>query len=89
MSLGLIKNLADEVYRMLHLIGMSGLLAFDHNCCADDTRGSGDVDQESLIGPWCRHDRRFCKEQLKLLESCICLFRLGKALGGLEEFEER
>ena len=88
-SLGLIKNLADEVYRTLHLIGVSILLAFDQNCCADDARGSGDVDHESLIGPWRRHDQRLCKEQLKLLESCVCLFRLGKALGGLEEFEER
>ena len=45
MSLGLVKNLADEVYRMLHLIGMSGLLALNDDSCANNTRGSDDVDQ--------------------------------------------
>ena len=49
MSLGLVKNLADEVYRSLHLIGVPGLLMFDHNGCADDARSSGDIDQESFI----------------------------------------
>ena len=60
MSLGFVENLADEVYRMLHLIGVPSLLAFDHNCCADDLRSSGDIDQESFIWPWRRHDRRLC-----------------------------
>ena len=59
-SLGLIKNLTDEIYRTLHLIGVPGLLAFDHDSCADDARDSGNVDQESFIRPWCRHDRRLC-----------------------------
>ena len=44
MSFGLVKDLADEVYRTLHLIGVLGLLAFDHNGCADDARSSGNVD---------------------------------------------
>ena len=60
MSFGLVKDLADELYRMLHLIGMPGLLAFDHDGCADDTGSSGDVDQESFIWPWRHHDRRLC-----------------------------
>ena len=41
-SSGLVEDLTDEVYRTLYLIGVSSLLAFDHNCCADDARGSGD-----------------------------------------------
>ena len=49
MTLGLVKNLADEIYQTLYLIGVPGLLAFDHNGCADDTRSSGDVDQESFV----------------------------------------
>ena len=60
MSLGLIKNLADEIYQTLYLIGVLDLLAFDHNGCADDTRISGDVNQESFVWPWHRHDRRLC-----------------------------
>ena len=60
MSLGLVKNLADEVYQTLDLIGMLGLLAFNHNGYADDARSSGDVDQESFVWPWRRHDRRLC-----------------------------
>jgi len=44
MSLGFIENLADEVYWTLHLIGVPGLLTFDHNGRADDARSSGDVD---------------------------------------------
>ena len=43
-SLGFIENLADEVYQTLHLIGVLGLLVFDHNGCANDMRSSGDVD---------------------------------------------
>ena len=43
-SLGFVENLTDEVYRTLHLIGMPGLLAFDHNGCAYDARSSGDID---------------------------------------------
>ena len=60
MSLGLVKDLVDEVDQTLHLIGVPGLLVFDHNGCADDVRSSGDVDQESLIWLWRRHDRRLC-----------------------------
>ena len=45
MSFGLVKDLADKVYRMLHLIGVSGLLAFDNDGCADDARSGGDIDQ--------------------------------------------
>ena len=45
MSFRLIKDLADEVYRMLHLIGMSGLLVFDDNSYANDARSGGDIDQ--------------------------------------------
>ena len=59
-SLGLVKNLADEIYRMLHLIGVPDLLAFDHNGCADDMRSSNDVDQESFVWPWRHHDQRLC-----------------------------
>ena len=44
MSFGHIKDLADEVDQMLHLIDMPDLLAFDDNGCADDMRSSGDVD---------------------------------------------
>ena len=43
-SLGLIKDLADEVDRTLHLIGVLGLLAFDDDSCANDARSGGDVD---------------------------------------------
>ena len=59
-SLGLVKNLADEINRTLDLIGVSDLLTFDHNCCADDARSSGDIDQESFVWLWRRHDRRLC-----------------------------
>ena len=45
MSFGLINNLTDEVYRMLNLIGVPGLLAFDDDSCANDVRSGGDVDQ--------------------------------------------
>ena len=45
MSLGLIENLVDEVYQMLHLIGMPSLLAFDDDSCADGARSGSDVDQ--------------------------------------------
>ena len=45
MSFGLIKNLTDEVDQALHLIGVSDLLALDDDSCANDARGSGDVDQ--------------------------------------------
>ena len=45
MSFGLIEDLADEVDRMLHLIGMSGFLALDDDSCANDVRSGGDVDQ--------------------------------------------
>ena len=45
MSFGLIKDLADEVDQMLHLIGMSSLLAFDDDSCANDARSGYDVDQ--------------------------------------------
>ena len=45
MSFGLIKNLADEVDRTLHLIGMLGLLTFDDDSCANDARCGNDVDQ--------------------------------------------
>ena len=44
-SVGLIKNLVDEVDWMLHLIGMSGFLTLDDNSCANDARSGGDVDQ--------------------------------------------
>ena len=60
MSLGLIKDLADEVYQMLHLIGVPGHFAFDHNGCADDARSGSDVDQESFVWPWHHHDQRLC-----------------------------
>ena len=60
MSLGLIKNLADEVHQTLHLIGMLGLLMFNHNGYADDARSIGDVDQESFVWLWRRRDRRLC-----------------------------
>ena len=59
-SFGLIKYLIDKVDRTLHLIGVPGLLVSDHNGCADDTRSSGDVDQESFIWPWRRHDQKLC-----------------------------
>ena len=59
-SFGLIKDLADEVDRTLHLIGVPGLLAFEHNGCVDDTRSNGDVNQESFIWPWRHHDQRLC-----------------------------
>ena len=45
MSFGLIKELADEVDRTLHHVGMLGLLAFHDDSCADDVRSGGDVDQ--------------------------------------------
>ena len=45
MSFGLIKDVADEVDQTLHLIGMPGLLAFDDDSCANDTRSGGDLDQ--------------------------------------------
>ena len=48
-SFGLIKDLADEVDWTLHLIGVLGLLMFDHNGCADNARSSSDVDQESFV----------------------------------------
>ena len=60
MSFGLIKDLTDEVYRTLHLIGMPGLLVFDHDSCADDAGGSSDVDQESFIWSRHHHDQRLC-----------------------------
>ena len=44
MSLGLVRNLADEVYQMLHLIGVPDLLAFDDDGCANDARSGSDVD---------------------------------------------
>ena len=44
MSLGLIENLADEVYQTLHLIGVPNLLVFDHNGHVDDARSRSDVD---------------------------------------------
>ena len=44
MSLGLIKDLADEINQTLHLIGVPGLLTFDHDGCADNARSSDDVD---------------------------------------------
>ena len=59
-SLGLVKDLTDQVYRMLRLIGVPGLLMFDDDGCADDARSSDDVDQESFVWPWRRHDRRLC-----------------------------
>ena len=43
-SFELIKDLADKVYQTLHLIGVPGLLVFEHNGYADDARSSGDVD---------------------------------------------
>ena len=43
MSFGLVKDLADEVDRTLHLIGMPGLLAFDDDSYANDARSGGDV----------------------------------------------
>ena len=49
MSFGLVKDLGDEVYRTLHLIGVPGLIAFDHDGCADDAGSSGDVDQENFV----------------------------------------
>ena len=60
MSFGLIEDLTDEVYRTLHLIGVPGLLTFNHDGCADDMRSSDDVDQESFVWPWRHHDRRLC-----------------------------
>ena len=45
MSFGLIKDLADEVDRTLHLIGVPGFLAFDDDSYANDARSCGDVDQ--------------------------------------------
>ena len=45
MSFGLVKDLANEVDRTLHLIGVPGLLAFDDDSCANDARSGGDVDQ--------------------------------------------
>ena len=45
MSHGVVKDLADEVYRTLHLIGMPNLLVFDDDSCANDARSDGDVDQ--------------------------------------------
>ena len=45
MSFGLIKDLADEVDRSLHLVGVVGLLVFDDDSCANDVRCDGDVDQ--------------------------------------------
>ena len=59
-SFGLIEDLADEVDLTLHLIGVPDLLALDDNGCADDARSSGNVDQESFVWPWRRHDRRLC-----------------------------
>ena len=43
-SLGLVKNLADEIYRTLYLIGVSGFLALDDDSCANDVRSGSDVD---------------------------------------------
>ena len=43
--MGLIKDLADEVDRTLHLIGMPGLLAFDDGSYAYNARSGGDIDQ--------------------------------------------
>ena len=60
MSFGLVKDLADEVYQTLHLIGMPGLLTFDHDGYADNARSSIDVDQESFVWPWRNHNRRLC-----------------------------
>ena len=45
MSFGRVKDLADEVDQTLHLIGVTGLLAFDDDSCANDVRCDGDVDQ--------------------------------------------
>ena len=45
MSLGLIKNLADEVDWALYLIGMSNFLMLDDDSYANDARSGGDVDQ--------------------------------------------
>ena len=44
MSFGLVKDIADEVYRTLHLIGMLGLLTFDDDSCANDARSGSNVD---------------------------------------------
>ena len=43
-SFGLIKDLVDDVDQTLHLVGMLGLLAFDDDSYANDTRSGGDVD---------------------------------------------
>ena len=40
----LIQDFADEVYRVLNLIGVPSFL-FDDNCRTDDMVGCGDVDQ--------------------------------------------
>ena len=45
MSFGLIKDLTDEVDRTLYLIGVSSLLMFDEDSCANDARSGGDIDQ--------------------------------------------
>ena len=45
LSLRLVQDFADEVYRALNLIGMPGFLSFDDNGRTDDTVGCGDVDQ--------------------------------------------
>ena len=60
MNFGLIKYLADEVDRTLHLVGVPSFLVFDDDSSADDVRSSGDVDQKSFIWSWRSRDRGPC-----------------------------
>ena len=57
-SLGLIKNLTDEVDWMLYLIGVSNFLMLNDDSCANDARSGSNIDQYSFI--WLRrcHDWR-------------------------------
>jgi hypothetical protein len=43
-NLGFKEDFADEVDWLLHTEGMAFLLAFHHDCCADDMSSHGNVE---------------------------------------------
>jgi hypothetical protein len=88
MNLRFREDFADEVNWSLHPEYMAFLLAFHHDCCADDVSSRSDVEEHILAWLGSHQDVWLLQMVLEILQRLVCLLGPLELVVELEQFEE-
>jgi len=84
LSLGLVRDLADEGNKSLDLVRMTSLLTLDDDSCSNNLGGHNDVNQQSLTGLRRNYNWRQSQEMFELGKGLVGLLHLLKMLISLQ-----